>query len=154
MNLVEQIAPGMSGLETLKALIKGGGQPPIGERLDFVFVDAGDGWAVFEGHPSASIYNPIGTVHGGFAATLLDSACGCAVHSKLSEKQMYTTLELKVAYHRAITEKTGIVKATGRVQSFGRRAAFATADLLDERGRLYASATSTLLIMDRQHQPQ
>jgi len=88
-------------------------------------------------------------VHGGYASTLLDSACGCAVHSRLSATQAYTTLELKVSYHRKITADTGLVRAEGRVLSFGRRAAFAEAKLTDAQGRLCASATSTLLIMDR-----
>jgi uncharacterized protein (TIGR00369 family) len=148
VNLVDE-APGMSGLDTLRALIVAGGRPPIGILLDFALVEAGDGLAVFEGRPSERAYNPIGTVHGGFAATLLDSACGCAVHSKLSASQIYTTLELKVSYLKALSNKVGIVRATGRVQSFGRRVAFAEADLKDENGRLYATATSTLLIMDR-----
>jgi len=94
-------------------------------------------------------YNPIGTVHGGYAATLLDSACGCAVHSKLSAKQGYTTLELNVAYHRPMTDKTGQVRAEGRVVTFGRRAAFAEATIKDARGRLYATATSSLLVFER-----
>jgi uncharacterized protein (TIGR00369 family) len=104
---------------------------------------------VFAGTPGEHAYNPIGTVHGGYAATLLDSACGCAVHSRLSANQAYTTLELKVAYHKAISRNTGLLRAEGRVVSFGRRAAFAEASLTDSEGRLYASATSTLLIFDR-----
>jgi uncharacterized protein (TIGR00369 family) len=81
-------------------MIAAGGRPPIGDTLEFSLTEAGDGWAAFEGLPGRHAYNPIGTVHGGYAATLLDSACGCAVHSKLSAKQAYTTLELKVSYHR------------------------------------------------------
>ena len=90
---------------------------------------------------------PIGTVHGGYAATLLDSACGCAVHAKLAAGQSYTTLKLKVAYHKAMTAETGRVRAEGLVLSFGRRAAFAEAKLVDASGRLLASATSTLLVV-------
>jgi uncharacterized protein (TIGR00369 family) len=112
-------------------------------------VDVGQGLAVFEGVPGAHVYNPIGTVHGGYAATLLDSACGCAVHSALSEAQSYTTLELKVAYHRPMTDKTGPVRDEGRVTSIGRRAAFAEATLKDAGGKLYASATSTLLVYNQ-----
>ena len=149
MNLVEQLPPGLTGLEQLRKLIELGGRPPIAEALDFDLVEVGDGVAVFAGTPSLRAYNPIGTVHGGYAATLLDSACGCAVHSKLSPTQAYTTLELKVAYHKAITHATGPLRAQGRVLSVGRRAAFAEASLLDGAGRLYASATSTLLVMER-----
>jgi uncharacterized protein (TIGR00369 family) len=98
------------------------------------------------GVPGLHAYDPIGSVHGGYAATLLDSACGCAVHSKLAPEQGYTTLELKVAYHKALTTETGLVRAVGRVISMGRRAGFAEATLSDENGRLYASATSTLLV--------
>jgi uncharacterized protein (TIGR00369 family) len=87
-------------------------------------------------------------VHGGYAATLLDSACGCAVHASLSPTQAYTTLELKIAYHKAMTKETGLVRAEGRVVSLGRRVAFAEGKLIDANGKLYASATSTLLVMD------
>jgi uncharacterized protein (TIGR00369 family) len=80
---------------------------------------------------------------------LLDSACGCAVHSRLSATQAYTTLELKVAYHKAVTRDSGLLRAEGRVLSIGRRAAFAEATLKDANGRLHASATSTLLVFDR-----
>jgi uncharacterized protein (TIGR00369 family) len=83
------------------------------------------------------------------AATLLDSACGCAVHSRLTASQRYTTLELKVAYHKAITKETGLVRAEGSVLSLGKRAAFAEAKLTDARGRLYASASSTLLVFEK-----
>ncbi len=137
----------LSGLEQLRALVAAGRRPGIAASLDFDLVEIEDGLAVFEGTPGLHAYNPIGTVHGGYAATLLDSACGCAVHSKLTAEQGYTTLELKVAYHRAINAKTGRVRASGRVVSIGRRAAFAEATLTDAEGRLYASATSTLLVM-------
>jgi uncharacterized protein (TIGR00369 family) len=109
---------------------------------------AGEGWAAFAGTPSIRAYNGIGTVHGGYAATLLDSACGCAVHSRLSPDQAYTTLELKVAYHRPITKNTGPIRAEGRVISIGSRAAFAEATVKDAEGRLYATGTSTLLVMN------
>ncbi len=149
MNLVGQLPPGLTGLEQLRMLIGLGGRPPIGETLEFTLVEVGDGFAAFESVPSLRAYNPIGTVHGGYAATLLDSACGCAAHSKLSPTQAYTTLELKIAYHKAITVGTGRLRAEGRIVSFGRRAAFAEAVLKDEDGKRYASATSTLLIMER-----
>src|SRR5471032_3160378 len=146
MDLVAQLPPGLTGLEQLKAMIAMGGRPPIGDTLDFSLVEVGDGFAAFESLPSLRVYNPIGMVHGGYAAALLDSACGCAVHSKLTATQAYTTLELKTAYHKAITDKTGLVRAEGRVISIGRRVAFAEATLKDKAGKLYASATSTLLV--------
>ncbi|MBE9606220.1 PaaI family thioesterase [Acetobacteraceae bacterium H6797] len=149
MKLIDQVSPGQSGLDTLRALIASGGSLPIADTLGFTFVDVGDGWSGFEGKPGAHAYNPLGTVHGGYAATLLDSACGCAVHSKLGPDQSYTTLELKIPYHRAITVETGLLRAEGRTVTVGRRAAFAEATLEDLNGRLYATATSTLLVMDR-----
>lgn len=149
MNLLAQLPPGLTGLEQLRELIAMGGRPPIGETLDFVLVDAGDGFAAFEATPSLRAYNPLGTVHGGYAATLLDSACACAAHSRLTPTQGYTTLELKVAYHKAMTQETGRLRAEGRVLSIGRRAAFTEATLKDATGKLYASATSTLLVFER-----
>ena len=104
---------------------------------------------MFEGTPGPHAYNPIGMVHGGYAATLLDSACGCAVHSQLRAGQSYTTLELKIAYHKALTSESGPLRAEGRVLSMGRRAAFAEGKLLDASGRLFASATSTLLVIEQ-----
>lgn len=148
MNVIAEMAE-KTGLEQLQAMIAGGGHAPIGKTLDFRLVEVEEGRAVFEATPGYHAYNPIGVVHGGYAATLLDSACGCAAHSKLSAAQAYTTLELKVAFHRPLTEKTGLIRAEGRVISMGRRAAFAEATLKDLDGKLYASATSTLLVMDR-----
>jgi uncharacterized protein (TIGR00369 family) len=138
----------LSGLEQLRALMASGRRPGIAESLDFNLTEVDTGRAVFEGTPGTHAYNPIGMVHGGYAATLLDSACGCAVHASLKAKQSYTTLELKVAYHKALTSQTGPVRAEGRVLSMGRRVAFVEAKLLDASGRLYASATSTLLVID------
>ena len=149
MSLVDEVAPGLTGVEQLRALIRAGRMPGIGRSLGFTLVEVEEGRAVFEGDPGPHVYNPIGTVHGGYAATLLDSACGCAVHSRLRADQGYTTLELKIAYHKAMTERTGPVRAEGRVLTLGRRAGFAEATLKDAGGVLYASATSTLLVFDR-----
>ena len=149
MSLVDELAPGAAGLQQLQAMM--GSQQPvgIGATLQFRLVEVDDGRVVFAGVPGPNVYNPIGTVHGGYAATLLDSACGCAVHSKLGPGQGYTTLELKVAYHKAMTASTGEVKAEGRVVTIGRRTAFAEARITDAGGRLYATATSTLLVFER-----
>ena len=147
MSLVDEVAPGLSGVEQLRALMGSARRPGIGQALQFTLAEVSEGRVVFEGVPGEHAYNPIGTVHGGYAATLLDSACGCAVHSSLAAGQGYTTLELKVAYHKAMTSKTGVVRAIGTVVSLGRRAAFAEARLEDAEGRLLASATSTLLVM-------
>jgi uncharacterized protein (TIGR00369 family) len=149
MDVIKGNDAGLDGLAQLRALIVAGKRPPIADTLNFDLVEIDDGLAIFTGAPGLSVYNPIGSVHGGYAATLLDSACGCAVHSKLSATQGYTTLELKIAYHRALTERSGTVRCEGRVLSFGRRAAFAEAKLFDGEGRLCASATSTLLVFER-----
>ncbi|MGO4261921.1 PaaI family thioesterase [Lysobacter sp. TAB13] len=149
MSLVEETGAGLDGLGQLHALIAAGRRPGIAISLDFDLAEVGDGTAVFVGTPGQHAYNPIGMIHGGYAATLLDSACGCAVHTKLSAQQLYTTLEIKVAYHKAITDQSGPMRAEGRVISIGRRAAFAEARLIDANGKLHASATSTLLVMER-----
>ena len=149
MSLFDDIAAGRDGLAQLRALMASGRKSGMLVSLDLNLVEVDTGRAVFTGVPGEHAYNPLGTVHGGYAATLLDSACGCAVHSRLTETQGYTTLELKVAYHKAITRDTGLVRAEGRVVSIGRRAAFAEARLTDAEGKLYASATSTLMVFDR-----
>lgn len=136
----------LRGLEVLRRMIAAGGKPAIGETLDFVFKDAGHGWALFAGFLGLKHYNPLGTVHGGYAATLLDSACGCAVHSKLEARQFYTTLELKISYHVATTDASGVLRAMGRAVKVGRRAAFSRATLTGSGDRLHASATTTLLV--------
>ena len=149
MDMTAEAGMHLSGLEQLRALLSAGRRPGIGDALDFSPVAFEEGLAVFEGVPGLHAYNPIGTVHGGYAATLLDSCCGCAVHSRLQPGWRYTTLELKVAYHKAVTKDTGLVRAEARILSIGRRAAFTEAKLIDAKGRLLASATSSLLVMPR-----
>ncbi|WP_244466272.1 PaaI family thioesterase [Dyella japonica] len=147
--MITQIGQGLSGLEQLRAFIASGQRPGIGDSLDFDLVEVGEGFAAFEGTPGVHAYNPMGIVHGGYFATLLDSACGCAVHSRLTAEQAYTSLELKVTFQKAMTRDTGRVRAEGRVRTIGRRVAFAEASLMDAQGRLYGTATSTLLIFER-----
>jgi uncharacterized protein (TIGR00369 family) len=149
MNLVAELPPGLTGLQQLQRMIELGGVAPIGETLEFRLVEAEEGRVVFTGTPGLHAYNPLGTIHGGYAATLLDSACGCAGHTRLGPNQGYTTLELKVSYHRAMTVDTGPVRAEGRVITSGRRAAFTEATITDAAGKIYATATSTLLVFDR-----
>lgn len=148
-RLVDEAGTGLSGLDQLRALLASGRRPGIAVALDFDLAIVEDGRAVFTGTPGEHAYNPIGSVHGGYAATLLDSACGCAVHTRLGAAQTYTTLELKIAYHKALHATIGPIQAEGRVVSLGRRVAFAEARITDAEGRLYASATSTLLIIER-----
>ena len=145
MNILANDA-GLDGHDQLAALMSANIHPPIGETLEFVLIELERGRVVFEGSPTHKVFNPIGSVHGGYAATLLDSACGCAVHSSLPAGQGYTTLELKVAYHRALSDESGPVRAEGKLVTLGRRVAFSEARLVDAQGRLCASATSTLLV--------
>lgn len=145
MNVTVELAE-MDGHDQLAAMMAGNRRPAIGDTLDFHLVELERGRVVFEGSPTRRVFNPIGTVHGGYAATLLDSACGCAVHSQLAAGQGYTTLELKVSYHRALSETSGPVRAEGKLLSIGSRVGFAEGRLFDAEGRLCASATSTLLI--------
>ena len=152
MSAVSDVADltALSGIEQLRHFLGQDARPiGIGVTLGFKLVELEEGRVVFEGTPGKHVYNPIGTVHGGYAATLLDSAVGCAVHSMLKAGQGYTTLELKVAYHKAMTEQTGPVRAEGKIITLGRRTAFAEGRLVDAAGKLHASATSTLLIMER-----
>lgn len=148
MSLLDELGADLSGMEQLREMIATGRRPGMAESLDFKLVEVSDGVAVFEGTPGRHAYNPAGVVHGGYSATLLDSACGCAVHTRLKAQQGYTTLELKVAFHKAITDSTGPLRAEGRVLTMGRRVAFSEGKLVDANGRLYASATATLLMMD------
>lgn len=138
----------LPGLDRLRKLIATGRRPPIEETLDFTLTEVEEGRAVFAARPALAAYNYIGAVHGGYAATVLDSACGAAVHTRLTSEQGYTTVELKVCYHRPLKENSGPVRAEGTVLSLGRRVAFAAARLTDAQGRLCASATSTLLVFD------
>lgn len=141
------------GLQQLRALLAGGLKAPMGEKLGFHLVEVERGHVVFEGTPDRSVFNPLGSVHGGYAATLLDSACGIAVHSQLDANRGHTTLELKVSYLRGLSDRSGTVRATGRTVSVGRRVAFAEATLHDGEGRLCATATSTLLVFDVEPRP-
>ncbi|MGA2549596.1 MAG: PaaI family thioesterase [Burkholderiaceae bacterium] len=138
---------GKSGLEIFAAISRGEfPSPGIGHLMDFVPVEFEVGRFVFQGTPDRRHYNPLGTVHGGYAATLLDSCVGCAVHSTLAAGMGYTTLELKVNYIRPLTEKTGPVRAEGKVVSLTRQIGIAEGRLTDVNGKLYAFATTTCLI--------
>jgi uncharacterized protein (TIGR00369 family) len=136
-----------SGLEFLGAIGSGNlPSPPIGELIGFVPIEYEAGRVVFQGTPGAQHYNPLGTVHGGYAATLLDSCVGCAIHSMLPAGRGYTTLELKINYIRPLTEKTGPVRAEGKVVTLGGQIGIAEGRLSDVNGKLYAFATTTCLV--------
>lgn len=122
--------------------------PPIAESFDFLLTEIGDGRAVFEGKPHQKFYNPLGTIHGGFITTLLDSAMACAIHSTLDAGKGSTSVEIKVNFVRPIFEQTGNLKAVGETVNVGRQIASAEGRLLDANGKLYAHGTTTCFIFD------
>jgi uncharacterized protein (TIGR00369 family) len=135
------------GLGFLRAMIEGNiPNPPISEVLGFHLIEVEYGRAVFEGLPEVRHYNPIGTVHGGFAMTLLDSALGCAVFSTLLKGDTWTTLEIKVNLVRPLTKHTGMVRTEGRIIHRGRTVATSEGDVKDGAGKLYAHASTTTMI--------
>lgn len=138
----------MDGFEQLQAMLDGTlPKAPVAETLGFVGFDVPErGTAIFELDPELRHYNPIGSVHGGVFATLLDSACGCAVHSTLAAGEGYTSLDLTVKFLRAVTVDSGRLRAVGVVLQRGRRTALAEAKLYDGRDRLVAYASSTCMI--------
>jgi uncharacterized protein (TIGR00369 family) len=138
---------GLSGLEYLRKMLAGElPRPPISALMDFQLAELGEGRAVFTVEPAEYHYNPIGVVHGGLAATLLDSAMGCAVHSMLPAGVGYTTLEIKVNYVRPLTSETRGVRCEAKVIHVGGRTATAEGKVLDAGGKLYAHATTTCII--------
>ena len=145
----EQIA-GLTGLQQMQALLRG--ELPyatIARTLDFLLVEVDEGRAVFQGTPGQAHLNPMGTVHGGWYATLLDSALGCAVHTRMPSGRGYTTAELSVNIVKAINPaKTPRVRAFGQVIHCGRQLATAEGRLVGPDGTLYAHATTTCLVFD------
>jgi uncharacterized protein (TIGR00369 family) len=139
---------GVSGLEFLQRIVSGElSPPPFAALLDFDLVEVSEGHATFAVNPAEYHYNPIGVVHGGLAATLLDSAMGCAVHSMLPAGAGYTTLEIKVNFIRAMTAETGRVRCEAKLVHSGARTATAEGRIVDEAGKLYAHGTTTCLIL-------
>jgi uncharacterized protein (TIGR00369 family) len=142
----------MSGLEVLRAIRDGElPTPPITRLMDFRLAEADEGRVVFVAAVGEYLYNPIGSVHGGFAATLLDSAMGCAINTLLAAGTTYTTLELKVNYVRPITLGSGELRAEGSVIHLGGRVATAEGRITDAAGKLCAHATTTCLLTLRTH---
>ena len=139
----------MDGLAVMQAMLRG--EMPaahMAQTLDFMLVEVGPGHAVFQGTPGVAHLNPLGSVHGGWFAALLDSALGCCVHAALPVGKAYTTLELKLNLVRALTPQVPRVRAEGRVIHVGRQTATAEARLLGADGKLYAHATTTCLVFD------
>ncbi len=138
----------LAGLDYMKEMIAGRiPGPPIMHLMGFRLAEVGDGLAVFECEPGEQHYNPIGVVHGGLAMTLLDSAMGCSVHTRLPANAGYTTLEAKVNMVRAITARTGKLRCTGKVIHLGGRTATAEGRLEDAAGKLYAHGTTTCILL-------
>jgi uncharacterized protein (TIGR00369 family) len=144
----EQLA-GKSGLEMMQAMLRGEvPYPPIADTLDFTLMEVEEGRALFQGTPGPAHLNPMGTIHGGWYATLLDSAMGCAVHTMMPAGRGYTTAELGVNLVRAIGSKAPRIRAEGKVIHCGRQLATAEARLYGPDGTLYAHATTTCLVFD------
>lgn len=144
----EQIM-GKTGLEIMQAMLAGElPYPHIADTLDFSLVEVGHGHAVFQGTPQLKHYNPLGSVHGGWYATLLDSALGCAVQTTLPAGRSYTTAELGVNIVRAASTRTGPLRAIGKVIHSGRQLATAEARIVGPDDKLYAHATTTCLVFE------
>jgi len=140
---------GKTGLQFAEGIFAGElPGPSIGATLSFLPIEVSPGRAVFQGRPKLEHYNPIGTVHGGWIATLLDSCVGFAVHSTLPAGKAYTTAELKVNFVRAVTTKVPLVRAIGTVIHVGGRMATAEGRLVGPDGKLYAHASTTCFIFD------
>lgn len=143
-----EVGRSLSGLEYLRKIVAGEmPATPIGVLMNFRLVELEEGRAVFTVEPAEYHYNPNGVVHGGLAATLLDSAMGCAVHSTLPAGVAYTTLEIKVNYIRAMTAGTGTVRAEANIIHVGRTTAIAEGRIVDANGKIYATASTTCIIL-------
>jgi len=144
-----QQTAGKAGLDLLQAMLRGElPYPPIARTLDFQLMEVGEGRAVFQGTPGPSHFNPMGGIHGGWYATLLDSALGCAVHTMMPAGRGYTTAELGVNLVKAIGPRVQRVRAEGRVLHCGRQLATAEAKLFGPDGTLYAHGTTTCLVFE------
>lgn len=140
---------GLTGMQQMQAMLDGKlPYPHIADTLDFSLVEIGEGRAVFQGQPQLKHYNPLGTVHGGWYATLLDSAVGCAVHTAMPAGRAYTTAELSVNIVRAASYKSGPLRAIGTVVHAGRQLATAEGRIVGPDGKLYAHATTTCLVFE------
>ena len=147
--ITRQRTAAMSGMQVFEAIFAGDlPAPPIGDTMDFIPIHMEEGVAVFQGKPLLRHYNPLGTVHGGWFCTLLDSALGCAVHTTLPAGKGYTTLEIKVNMLRPLTDAVPLVRAQGRVIHAGKQVATAEGRIVGPDGKIYAHATTTCMIFD------
>jgi uncharacterized protein (TIGR00369 family) len=139
----------MDGLALLQAMMAGDGPTaPIAHTLDYLLVEVGPGRAVFQGTPGPAFFNPMGGIHGGWYATLLDSALGCAVHTVMPAGRAYTTSQINIHLVRGIGPQVQRVRAEGQVVHAGRQMATAEARLVGPDGTLYAHGTTTCLVFD------
>lgn len=146
--IAPEVARALPGLELLRAIVAGKyPAPPMAGALDYTIRSVADGRVVFVGVPKFEFYNPLGMVHGGYAATLLDSAMGCAVHTKLAAGQSYSTLEFKINFVRPLTTQTGEVQAIGTIVHVGKKTAVAEGKLVDASGKVYATGNTTCIIL-------
>ena len=143
----EELVAG-DGLSFLRGIIAGTNPaPPFADAMDFELVEADEGRVVFVGTPSPRFFNPLGTIHGGWTATILDSAMACAAHATLKPGEGYTTLEMKVNYVRPVMPGSGTVRCEGRLIHRGGSVATSEGKLVDARGKLLAHGTETCLIL-------
>jgi uncharacterized protein (TIGR00369 family) len=144
-----EVMASMAGIDFVRALFDGRlPPPPILQTIEPFDCTAEPGIVLMHSIPGFRHYNPIGSVHGGYAATLLDSVMGLAVHSMLPPGTGYTTLEFKISFIKGISKDTGAIRSEGRILNVGRRAATAEARMTDTKGRLLAHATTTCLVFE------
>ena len=144
-----EVMASMAGVDFVRAIFDGTlPAPPIMQTIEPFDSTAEPGVVVMHSIPGFRHYNPIGSVHGGYAATLLDSVMGLAIHTMLPPGTGYTTLEFKISFIKGMTEHTGVVRSEGKTLSVGRRAATAEARIIDAKGRLLAHATTTCLVFE------
>jgi len=146
MNDMQNDFQNLTGLEYLRRMIAGSLRSPMADTSNMQLIAVADGTATFEAHPTEKFYNPQARVHGGYTATLLDSAMGCAVQTKMPPGVAFGTIELKINYVRKIDVQTGRLICTGNVLHFGRAMSTAEGRVLDEAGKLYAHGSGTFLV--------
>ncbi|MBR0794549.1 PaaI family thioesterase [Bradyrhizobium jicamae] len=144
-----EVMASMPGLDFVRAIFaRRLPEPPIMQTVEPFDCTAEEGVVVIHSIPGLRHYNPIGSVHGGYAAILLDSAMGLAVQSTLPKGSGYTTLEFKISFVRGMSRDTGTIRTEGRVLNAGRRVATAEARITDDKGKLIAHATTTCLVFE------
>lgn len=147
MSILAKNFDELTGLEQMQLAFKSGRRPPIADTMDIDLDSIEHGKCVFSGVPAEKHLNPIGSIHGGYAATLLDSALGCSIHTTLEPGEKYTTVDLNVKYVRGMSPGMGRVTCTSEVVHKGRKIATAEARLVGEDGKIYAHGNTTCIIL-------